>query len=420
MLNALDQKLFDNKFVEFLIEREIHPSHLLKLTQQINSGKILNEGIFSSIYGGLKSLYHGLKAGYKTTDVERAKTILKDQLISAYKMFASSIEKMTGSKTDAQKILTNLKNNTDSFIDDAMSSITLPTTTPPPATPAAPPATPAAPPATPAAPPATPAAPKSSPTKPSLRDIERWDTDILKMPTTQPVRGLLTTDLDPKEKRKKEEEKEGLNLALRELPKEKETGNQKTKKYEIENEFVKNYDNFVETMLDAFKRNEYFDENKFPFSAFLLVKRLYKYKPVPFQRTGSYEQHPRNMKYLGIKNWKTIASKIMEIFKSHNCNFNDENYTDEITKNLNDMLSVNGSSYYMGIFGDLKKSSIKWKDLLQSLNEIEKYIKSFCKDNPKKCDEIGKGGTEKMLKKLKETKNLNFSNWLIMKENILF
>ena len=417
MLNALDQKLFDNKFVEFLIEKEIHPSHLLKLTQQINSGKMLNEGIFSSLYGGLKGLYHGLKAGYKTTDIDKAKTILKDQLISAYKMFASSIERITGDKLQAQKILTHLKNNTDSYIDTAMSSIDLSPSTPPTSPASSPPEAPK--PSAPIVP--TPSAPKPSTSRPAVKDIEGWDTDILKMTPSKPVKGILSTDLSSDEEKRRREQ-EQLNLAMRELPKEKvekekiekEEEKEKPKKYEVENEFVKNYDNFVETMLDAFKKNEYFNENKFPFSAFLLVKRLYKYKALPF-KMGSYERNPKNIRHLGKKNWDKIASKIMQIFRSHGCDFDDENYADKVTEDLRKILDAGGSNYYMGIFGDLKKSSEKWKNLLQSLNEIENYIKSFCKENPEKCGEVGKG-TERMLQKLKEAKNLNFSDWLILRE----
>jgi len=112
MLNDLDKKIFDKKFINFLVEKRIHPSHLLKLAQQIDSGNILKENIFSGIGGALKGLYHGFRAGYGSEDVNQAGDVLIDQLDFAYRTFANSIENATGSKSQIQSILTKLQNNT--------------------------------------------------------------------------------------------------------------------------------------------------------------------------------------------------------------------------------------------------------------------------------------------------------------------
>jgi len=71
MLNSLDKKIFDKKFVEFLVEKRIHPSHLLKLAHQINSKTLMNEegmtGFLGGVGGGLKGLYQG--GDYKKENV---------------------------------------------------------------------------------------------------------------------------------------------------------------------------------------------------------------------------------------------------------------------------------------------------------------------------------------------------------------
>ena len=88
MINQLDKKVFDEKFVNFLVEKRVHPSHLLKLAQQLSNSTI-NEDVFGGIGGALKGLYHGFRAGFGTADIDQAEEILKNQLDFAYRTFAN-------------------------------------------------------------------------------------------------------------------------------------------------------------------------------------------------------------------------------------------------------------------------------------------------------------------------------------------
>jgi len=455
MLNDLDKKVFDKKFIDFLVEKKIHPSHLLKLSQQINSGAILSEDIFSGIGGALKGLYHGFRAGYGTADIDQAEKALRDQLDFAYRTFANSVEKYTGDKLQAQTVLQNLRNNTDNFVTYSIQkkslkpaevekkSETIPSSTR-----------------------------RSTSTK-STGDsttVARKETELPKevKPEQKPkkekpeIKGYGAPDtrtgagfperISPYayalEKPKAEDgtEKEAEEEAKRkeDIRKAEEKRREAEEKAAAEEEerrralaagepiagemfrkgpapepeeekvmggtvgknFISSFDNIAVQILDKVSNKE------FPFSVLDTIKRLYKFKALP-RKMSSYEEHPENIKHLGKKNWKKIMSDVVGILKTNGCNFGNEEYDKTIIDTFNEIYEIGG--YYAGLVRDLAKNP-QWKKLIAALRQVSRYFDTFCEQNPKKCAPEGKKGGEKLLKKLKENKNFNFSEWLFNKE----
>ena len=141
MFNTLNRKIFEEKFINFLVEKRIHPSHLLKLTQELDAEKVINEawhnrieqpkhgnvfgalgrgltgGLGGALKGGLRGLVQGLQTGYGSAPIETSKAQLKSDIKSAYAQFSSKIEKITGDSGLAHMIFTNLNQNIDKLID---------------------------------------------------------------------------------------------------------------------------------------------------------------------------------------------------------------------------------------------------------------------------------------------------------------
>jgi len=422
MLNDLDKKIFDKKFINFLVEKRIHPSHLLKLAQQIDSGKILKENIFSGIGGALKGLYHGFRAGYGSEDVNQAGDVLIDQLDFAYRTFANSIENATGSKSQAQSILTKLRNNTEPLLKTSITDQDIKLTAEKKAEIAAREAemkmSPERRRKT-----TTTRSPKSST---SLADL--WDrisskpkpaepkpaepTTPTPEPTTSPIGGLGTTG----DGTRPDPEVGDIGPSLRVGPDPEPEPRPEEQIFGIVGKnFLKNFNNFYHEFFDEMNKSEYFgnEENKPPFSTLKIIKRLYTYREgdtaLPFTK--------KNMSRLGKDSWNEILTNAIETLKRNNCNFSDESFCDDIIASLKE-LSENG--YYSNILNDLKRSNKNWVRLLKALTQISKYIDTFCTRHPDKCEEEGKKGGEKLLKKLRESKNITFSDWLLISENKLF
>jgi hypothetical protein len=411
MLNDLDEKIFDKKFINFLVEKRIHPSHLLKLAQQIDSGNILKENIFSGIGGALKGLYHGFRAGYGSEDVNQAGDVLIDQLDFAYRTFANSIENATGSKSQAQSVLTKLRNNTEPLLKTSITDQDIKLTAEKKAEIEAreaeikmsPKRTRTT----------TTRSPKSST---SLADL--WNKISSKPkpvepkvePTapTPPIGGLGTTGDGARPDPEVGDIGPSLRVGPDPRPEEQIFGI-------VGKNFLKNFNNFYHEFFDEMNKSEYFgnEENKPPFSTLKTIKRLYTYREgrddLPFTK--------KNIRHLGKDAWSEILTYAIEALKANNCNFSDESFCDDIIASLKE-LSENG--YYANILNDLKRSNLNWVRLLKALTQISKYIDTFCTRHPEKCEEEGKKGGEKLLKKLRESKNITFSDWLLISENKLF
>ena len=417
MLNDLDKKIFDKKFINFLVEKRIHPSHLLKLAQQIDSGRILKENIFSGIGGALKGLYHGFRAGYGSEDINQAGDVLIDQLDFAYRTFANSIENATGSKSQAQSVLTKLRNNTEPLLKTSITDQDIKLTVEKQAEIAAREAemkmSPERRRKT-----TTTSSPKSST---SLADL--WDRISSKPkpaepkvepptpatePATEPIGGLGTTGDGTKPDPEVGDISPSLRVGPEPRPEEQIFGI-------VGKNFLKNFNNFYHEFFDEMNKSEYFgnEENKPPFSTLKIIKRLYTYRAsntaLPFTK--------KNMARLGKDSWNEILTNAIETLKTNNCNFSDESFCDDIIDHLK-QFSENG--WYVNILNDLKASNQNWSRLLKALTQISKYIDTFCTRHPDKCEEKGKKGGEKLLKKLRESKNITFSNWLLISENKLF
>lgn len=425
MLNDLDKKIFDKKFINFLVEKRIHPSHLLKLAQQIDSGRILKENIFSGIGGALKGLYHGFRAGYGSEDINQAGDVLIDQLDFAYRTFANSIENATGSKSQAQSVLTKLRNNTEPLLKTSITDQDIKLTAEKKAEIAAREAEMKTSPER-RRKTTTTSSPKSStsladlwdrisskpkPAEPKIEPATPTPTPATE-PAAPPIGGLGTTG----DGTKPDPEVGDIGPSLRVGPDPEPEPRPEEQIFGIVGKnFLKNFNNFYHEFFDEMNKSEYFgnEENKPPFSTLKIIKRLYTYRAsdtaLPFTK--------KNMSRLGKDSWNEILTYAIETLKTNNCNFSDESFCDDIIDHLK-QFSENG--WYVNILNDLKASNQNWRRLLKSLNQISTYIDTFCQRHPDKCEEKGKKGGEKLLKKLRESKNITFSDWLLISENKLF
>lgn len=438
MLNALDKKVFDKKFIDFLVEKKIHPSHLLKLSQQINSGTILSEGIFSGIGGALKGLYHGFRAGYGTADIDQAEQTLRNQLDFAYRTFANSVEKYTGDKLQAQTVLKNLRNNTDNFVTYSIQKKSLKPAEVEKQSEAIPSSTRRSTP-TKSTGDSTTVARKDMQKPKEVKPEEKPEMKSYVAPDTRTDAGF-PEKISPVEKESEEEtkRKEEIKKAeeKRREAEEKQTAEEEERRRSLatgepiagemlrkgpatepEEEkimggtvgknFVSSFDNIAVQILDKVSNKE------FPFSVLDTIKRLYKFKALP-RKMSYYEEHPENIKHLGKKNWKKIMNDVVGILKTNGCNFGNEKYDKTIIDTFKEVYEAGG--YYAGFVKDLVKNP-QWKKLIAALRQISRYFDTFCEKNPRKCAPEGKKGGEKLLKKLKENKNFNFSNWLFIRES---
>jgi hypothetical protein len=138
MFNTLNKKIFEDKFINLLVEKRVHPSCLLKLTQELDAEKVINEAwhnkieqpkhgsvfgalgrgltgaLGGALKGGLRGLVQGLQTGYGSAPIETSKAQLKSDLKSAYTEFSNKIERITGDSGLAHIIFTNLNQNVDS------------------------------------------------------------------------------------------------------------------------------------------------------------------------------------------------------------------------------------------------------------------------------------------------------------------
>lgn len=437
MLNSLDKKIFDKKFVEFLVEKRIHPSHLLKLAHQINSKALMNEegmtGFLGGVGGGLKGLYQGFKAGWGTEDINKAEDTLQTQLDFAYRTFSNSIEKATGNKATAQDVLQRLRDGSAVFTNAAidkpslisgrsptspsggsgtdwlnsllgggggsrsprrrpLSTRTLPTTSP-------------------AASPAAPVDPEDSDTPVPIPEPTPPPTapspSPAKLPTGSPISGLTPSPststksggADPIDPPKMGPEKE------------KTLGNL------IEKDFLQNFNDVVNNIFYKIEKDGDYIKAKFPFKTLNVIKRLYKYKSLPL-KMSYFDFSTKNMRVIGTKNWREMIKEIVRVFEANDCKFGNEEFIKDIENTFNGYYDVGG--YYPRLIADISKDNENWRKLIKSLKEIGRYIDDFCLKNPKKCSDKGGAYGEKLLNNLEENRNITFAEWLLIEENILF
>lgn len=187
----------------------------------------------------------------------------------------------------------------------------------------------------------------------------------------------------------------------------------------IELKFIQNLNKLILNVNKYFKESGETMPEKPIFNTLELVKRLYKYSEVPDDPRKRFKKHRQNITHLGNENWRLLISKIVEIFVSKGCNFEDDTFTNEAITIFRNLASrflpeINYENFRRSII-----RNANWRNIVLSLSEIARFVEEFCKKNPDLCSSKGKGSA-KLLPKLRENQNIGFSDWLIINENTLF
>ncbi len=117
------QELTKRDFIQFLEEKQIHPSDLISLSIKIKNG-YLNEangsrsGFLSALGGALRGMYHGFRSGWGSRNLNAAANTLKKQLELAYEKFLDSLISITGDQMKATQLVTKLRKNAEQEIDN--------------------------------------------------------------------------------------------------------------------------------------------------------------------------------------------------------------------------------------------------------------------------------------------------------------
>lgn len=180
--------------------------------------------------------------------------------------------------------------------------------------------------------------------------------------------------------------------------------------------FMKNLNKLISFVNARFKQTNGYVPEKTPFKTLELMRRLFRYSETHDNPKMRVRKHQANINFLGNEKWHELITKVIETLKSKNCNFSDDEFTNELIS-LFDKYSVEG--WFEGMLNNMRRKSKPWSSLLVALTQINNYINEFCTANPNLCGEKGKGSS-KLLQKLQENKNTNFSNWLFIQENKLF
>ena len=185
------------------------------------------------------------------------------------------------------------------------------------------------------------------------------------------------------------------------------------------NDFVINLNKFTKFVCDRLKNQNDFIPSQLQFQTIALIRRLLiKYDQETEDDRASTRNHEFNAKLLGgKKKWKNLILDIGKTFVKNKCDFSNTKFTDELISVFN--MRSEASGWYAGLLGEIKRRSENWRFLSTALIEINKNIEKFCISNPDVCEKKGKGSA-KLLPKLKENKNINFSDWLFIEENKLF
>lgn len=187
----------------------------------------------------------------------------------------------------------------------------------------------------------------------------------------------------------------------------------------IDLKFIQNLNKLILNVNKYFKESGEAMPEKPIFNTLELVRRLYRYSEVPDDPRQRFKKHRQNINHLGNENWRLLISKIVEIFVSKGCNFEDDNFTSEAIETFKNLASrflpeINYENFRRSI-----TRNANWRNIVLSLSEIARFVEEFCKKNPDLCSSKGKGSA-KLLPKLRENQNIGFSDWLIINENTLF
>jgi hypothetical protein len=488
-----ENKNFDDKFVDLLVEKRVHPLYLLKLTQEISSGRLVNEGFLGdlgnaiskgfkqglaqrglgyrtkqnrekeeeeeekeansknkpkskpdlklklpkypempsrttdpslsnspsrsirpkggifralgggltgalggAVKGGLRGLVQGLEAGYGTAPFDTSLEVLRNNLKSAYLRFREKITRFTDNERTATKIYEILLNNSERLIDFAI--LQGKTTT--------------------EIPDSIERADAGSDTSFSLGNqatdrYQFYNTAISNespsTPSTKTISGLGSSGrLSP------EEEQEALKLAARRGTVEPET------------EIAKFPDNLKKLYSHIFEKIASHSETEGMKDSFNFLQTLQVIKRL--------DGHIKNHSFLGDSNYKSLIDQMIRTFEKNNCDLTDDLFLQNLIE-VFDMVYdkiINSSAIdekskkiYTALRSTRNNGERPWEKFGPALTDINKMIGVFCDQYPDKCSSIRGAsrlmlGSRKLLGKLEENKNITFSDWLLIKENILF
>ena len=338
----------------------------------------------------------GLEAGYGTAPFETSLEVLRNNLKSAYLRFREKIIHFTEDEKAAIKIYEKLLNNSERLIDFAI--LQGKTTT--------------------EIPDSIERADTGSDTPFSLGNqatdkYQFYNTEISNespsKPSTKTISGLGSSGtLSP------EEEQEALKLAARRGTIEPETEIAK-----FPDNLKKLYSHILEKIASRPETQEM--KNSFNFLLTLqVIKRI--------------DGHVENHSFLEDSNYKSLMNQIIKIFDINNCDLKDDSFVqnlidvfDRVYDNIINSSEIDKKS--KKILTALRSTKINnerpWEIFSVALIAINKMIGVFCDQYPEKCSSIKGGsnqmlGSRKLLGKLEENKNITFSDWLLIKENILF
>jgi hypothetical protein len=424
-LHQLRKKLIDDQFVNFLVEKRVSPTDLISLAMKINNTRNLNEGIFGGIGGALSGLYHGWKSGYGSKDITKATEILKNQLDFAYRTFKNSLVKSTGDEATANKILDNLRKNSDIAITKAVSGETTtekeygPTTTSPTFTP-------------------VPAKEKIEaeaeaeaetetevPKKPRKPRKPKDPAPIVTPPDGSGGPPIMSDPTGPAPL-PADDEDTGEMTRTGELPEPEPEPEPEPKKEVLsfkDKEFLMNLREFIDILM---KKLSFIEQKKLPFSVLTILKRLYRFGYIYGSRDLQDLHKEKNVNKIGSEEHEEMLKKIVEIFTNNSCDFSKESLTNNLIRRF-EYYEKNHGLTGSNLNKTLKEEKI-WKNLFSAIDDTKDYLNSFCIDNPDKCGEelktlgaAGQSGVARLLNSLEEAKlSLTFKNWLLIKENILF
>ena len=129
------EELTKRDFLQFLEEKQIHPSDLISLSIKLKKGSVFNEeqgdsGLLSALGGAFRGLYHGFRAGWGSRNLNTASNTLKKQLLLAYEKFLDSLTMITGDKAKSLQIVSMLRRNAEQDIDKYVFNLSKPSAKP--------------------------------------------------------------------------------------------------------------------------------------------------------------------------------------------------------------------------------------------------------------------------------------------------
>jgi hypothetical protein len=186
--------------------------------------------------------------------------------------------------------------------------------------------------------------------------------------------------------------------------------------------FMQNLNKLILSIEQYFKDSS--EENvpdKSIFNALKLIKRLYKNVETESEPKKRFKQHGKNISHLGKDNWKILLTKIIETFMSKQCDFADDTFTNNAIEYFIEKAPKYNpvQQHYEAFHTYIRLHNKNWQNILSSLSVINKFVDEFCRNNPDLCGKTGRGSS-KLLSKLRENKNITFSEWLLITENKLF